>query len=159
CTDGGIKRLVDGKVEVYAGPSLGPQFKATKIFSDRDGGLWIGTSRAGLAHCHEVRTDLFSPSDGLSGEEVGTIFEDREGSVWVATNNGLDRFHELEVPTFSGKQGLSDTVMSLLAVSDGSVLVASFAGLNRWNNGQFSTYGKSTAVGQQTKDFPLSLFQ
>src|SRR5215470_3080297 len=157
CTDVGIKRLINGKTEDYVGVS--PRLRASKIFRDNDGALWIGTSRAGLVHVHEGRMDLFSSSDGLTSEDVGSIFEDREGSIWVTTNNGLDRFHELVVPTFSAKQGLSNTVMSLLAVRDGSVLIAAITGMNRWNKGQFSTYGKGTAAPQQDNNPLLSLFQ
>ena len=65
---------------------------------------------------------MFAPSDGLSGEHVLTLFEDREGNIWVATGNGLDRFRDLAVTTFSVNQGLSNAaVVSVLADRDGSV--------------------------------------
>src|SRR4029077_8974288 len=71
------------------------------------------------------------------------LFQDREGNIWVATWEGLDRFRDFAVATFSKKQGLSDPIVgSVLADRDGSVWIATYAGLDRWNNGQITTYGK-----------------
>ena len=40
----------------------------------------------GLIHVHQGRTDVFTRSDGLSGDIILSLFEDREGNVWVATH-------------------------------------------------------------------------
>ena len=70
----------------------------------------------GLIHIHHGRTDVFTKSDGLSGDIICSLFEDREGNVWVASTGGLDRFRELPVATISVKQGLSsDYAASLCA--------------------------------------------
>lgn len=159
-TRAGIKRLVDGKAEAYPLPGSAQQLRVLKMLRDRDGSLWIGTSTEGLAHVHQGRTDLFSSSDGLSGNNVETIFEDREGNIWVSTLSGLDRFRDLAVPTFTVNQGLSSAaVNSVLADTDGSVLIATAGGLNRWNNGQISVYGESAAQARQPANVPTSLFQ
>jgi signal transduction histidine kinase/ligand-binding sensor domain-containing protein len=142
-TGGGIRRLIDGKVEPYPLPGSIRPFAAYPMLSDRDGGLWIGTLNRGLVHVHHGRVDEFSQSDGLSGDIVSSIFEDKEGNIWVATAEGLDRFRDLAVATFSVKQGLSDPVVCcVLADVDGSVWISTYGGLDRWNNGQISTYGK-----------------
>jgi signal transduction histidine kinase/streptogramin lyase len=84
---------------------------------------------------------VFSESDGLSGDDIYDLFEDREGNIWVATINGLDRFHELPVVTYSKKQGLSDIPWGgMLAARDGSVWFATLDGLNRLNQGQVTVY-------------------
>ena len=153
---GGIRQFSDGKSEAYAIPG-GKPFSANRLLRDHDGGLWIGTIDQGLIHVRRGRTDLFSKSDGLSGDVIFSLFEDREGSVWVSTNGGLDRFRDLAVSTISVEQGLSnDAAWSILAARDGSVWVASRDGLNRWNNGQMSTIRKGSG---QPDDAPQSLFQ
>ena len=137
--------------------SGGKPFSANRLLRDHDGGLWIGTIDQGLIHVHHGRTDVFSKSDGLSGDVIFSLFEDREGSVWVSTNGGLDRFRDLAVSTISIKQGLSnDAAWSILAARDGSVWVGSRDGLNQWNNGQIS---KTRKAGGQSDDAPQSLFQ
>jgi sugar lactone lactonase YvrE len=139
---GAIRRLVGGKTEtVYPFPATVRQFQAESLLRDRDGGLWIGTLGGGVVHVHQGKTDVFRQSDGLSSDDVGRLFEDREGNIWVTTANGLDRFHDVAVPTFSVNQGLSNAnVTTALAAKDGSVWFSTFDSLNRWNNGQFTVY-------------------
>jgi ligand-binding sensor domain-containing protein/signal transduction histidine kinase len=159
-TDAGIERLVDGRIEAYSMPGYERKLRAKQMLRDSDGSLWIGTVTGGLVHIHQGRTDVFSQSGGLSGDVVDVFFEDHEGDIWVATMNGLDRFRDLAVPTFSVGQGLSNAnVESVLAARDGSVLLTTTGGLNRWNNGQITIYGGSAAQGQQNTNVPHSLFQ
>src|SRR5262249_15130448 len=95
------------------------------------------------------RTDVYAQSDGLSGDTVSALFEDREGNVWVATWNGLDRFREFAVATFTVNQGLSNSIVgSVLAARDGSVWLGARDGLNRWNDGQITIYGKRSSQAQ-----------
>jgi signal transduction histidine kinase/ligand-binding sensor domain-containing protein len=148
-TEGGIRRLVDGKAEAYSLPGTGPQrFKPLRMIRDRNGGLWIGTTDRGLLHVHQGRTDVFAQSDGLSGDYINKFFEDHEGNIWVATVNGLDRFRDFAVPTISVRQGLSNAIVwSVLGARDGSVWLGTPDGLNRWNNGQITIYRKRGAQG------------
>ncbi len=142
----GITQLRAGRTKAYPFPA-GQQFRAHTLLRDRNGGLWIGASvDAGLLHVHQGRTDLFTRSDGLSGDAVTCFFEDREGNIWAATVDGLDRFREFAVPTISIKQGLSTRGnSSILAARDGSVWIGTGDGLNRWDNGQITIYRKGNA--------------
>src|SRR5262249_28862788 len=145
---GGVGRLVDRKPElVYPLPSPLQQFEPLSLLRDREGGLWIATSNGGVVHIHRGRTDAFASSDGLSGDDVLSFFEDREGSIWVATPEGLDRFREFTVSTFSRKQGLSgDKVLSVLTVPDGSTWLATVEGLGRWKDGRVTKEGPHQAA-------------
>jgi ligand-binding sensor domain-containing protein len=66
----GIRQLVDGKTEAYPLPGSQRLFRLIRLFRDRNGGLWIGTTDQGLLHVHQGRTDQFARSDGLSGDFV-----------------------------------------------------------------------------------------
>ena len=141
---GGLAELVDGKLKPYPLSSAAPRLNEPgTLLRDRNGGLWIGTLDRGLLHVHQGRTDVFSQSDGLSGNAVESLFEDREGNVWVSTTAGLDRFREYAIPTISVKQGLSSPfVVCILAARDGSVWLGTTDGLNRWKDGQVTIYRK-----------------
>jgi signal transduction histidine kinase/sugar lactone lactonase YvrE len=157
-SENGMKRLVDGNIEPYPLPGLARQFRVRRLLRDRDGSLWIGTVGGGLVHVHQGRTDVFAPLDGLSSENILCLFEDREGNIWVGTFDGLDRFRELAVPTFSVKQGLSNaSVWSVLAAKDGSVWLGTNGGLNRWQNGQITAFDRRD--GKLNGLNPNSLFQ
>ena len=161
----GLMQFVGDKVEPYPVRSAIDSNKllpdraidSNRLLRDRDGGLWIGTVERGLVHVHNGRTDVFTQSDGLSGNVVLSLFEDREGNVWVATTGGLDRFRELPVTTISAKQGLSsDATQSVLAATDGSIWVGAHEGLSWWKNGQTTVFGKASGLPD---DAPQSPFQ
>jgi len=142
-TPNDLKQFLDGKMAPYAFPSIRSPFKPSRLFRDRDGGLWIGTQDRGLLHIYQGRTDVFAQSDGLSSDDVQALFEDREGNIWVGSTNGLDRFSDFGVPTISVKQGLSSAVVwSVLSDEDGSVWLGTVDALNRWSNGEVSVYRK-----------------
>jgi ligand-binding sensor domain-containing protein len=71
----GLRQIVGDKVEMYPIPSAtnpnallpDSDVDSNKLLRDRDGGLWIGTHERGLIHVHNGRTDVFTKSDGLSG--------------------------------------------------------------------------------------------
>jgi len=163
-SSGGLKRLAADKFEPY--PIYSPmnrgarladnEVDSNKLLRDRDGGLWIGTHQRGLIHIHHGRTDVFSKSDGLSGDISCSLFEDREGNVWFASSRGLDRFRELPVATISTKQGLSSGYLSsLVAGADGSVWVGTHDGLTMWKNGHRTIFRKANGLPD---DFVNSLF-
>ena len=53
--------------------------------------------------------------------------------MWIATTDGLDRFREFAVPTFSVAQGLSNPLVASILAADGNVWVNSSGALDRWN--------------------------
>jgi signal transduction histidine kinase/ligand-binding sensor domain-containing protein len=141
-TTGAVMRLAEEKAGVvYPFPTARQGFRVLRMLRDRDGGLWVGPAGRGIVHIHQGRTDVFSQLDGLSGDDIYDLFEDREGNIWVATINGLDRFRELPVVTYSRNQGLSEIPWAgLVATRDGSIWFAALDGLNRLNQGQVTVY-------------------
>jgi ligand-binding sensor domain-containing protein len=141
---GEIRQLVDGQFVEYRTPPAGAKLKAARLLRDRDGSLWMGTSDRGLFHLHQGKTDRFTRSDGLSDDAIYTLFQDRESNIWAVTADG---FRDFAVATVSAKQGLSaDDVWSVQAGSDGSVWLGTREGLNRWNNGRITAYGKENGL-------------
>ncbi|MBV8524561.1 MAG: hypothetical protein JOY71_20970, partial [Acetobacteraceae bacterium] len=137
----GLKELAGEMIEPSPIGANARSAVVRTLLRDRSGGLWIGTADRGLLHVHQGRTDQFDRSDGLSGASVPALFEDREGSIWTATDEGLDRFRDLAIPTMTSKQGLpSDPVGAVLAARDGSVWISAVGGLSRWKNGQITVY-------------------
>ncbi len=162
---GGLKQLVGDKLESYPIRDATNRNRllpdrdvdSNKLLRDRDGGLWIGTHARGLIHIHNGRTDVFTKSDGLSGNISCSLFEDREGNIWVGTTRGLERFRELAVTTISAEQGLSsDYSTSVLAATDGSIWFATHNGLTEWKNGRTAIFRKANGLPE---DVVQSLYQ
>jgi signal transduction histidine kinase/ligand-binding sensor domain-containing protein len=161
----GIRRLVNGRVEPYPSSVSLYHWQITRMYRDHDGGIWVGTSDHGLVHIREHgKTDVFSHTDGLSGDYVTRFLEDREGSIWAATFDGLDRFRAYAIPTISTNQGLSSaTALSVLASKDGSVWIGTRSTLNQLKSGQITLFGsrggRKKSDGKLNGRPPISLFQ
>jgi hypothetical protein len=66
----------------------------------------------------------------------------------VATVEGLDRFRDFAIPTFSDQQGFSSGgIFSILTARDGSLWVGASDGLNRWIKGQITVYRYRSLAG------------
>ena len=149
-TDGSLLLAVDeilrfsgGKVEVspYFLPSPGQGPRASLFLRDRDGALWIGTASNGVLRLRHGRADLFNSSDGLSDDRVLALFEDREGDLWVGTHDGLDRFRNFAIPTWSTREGLQPQAGgAVFAATDGTVWAGSSNGLSSLKQGRVMIY-------------------
>src|SRR5262249_53964530 len=157
-TKGGVSRVVDGKAQLaYPLPASLREFYAKRLLRDRDGGLWAEVAGRGIVHFHQGRADLFSQSDGLTGEAVLHLYEDREGNIWVSTVNGIDRFRELPVVTYSTNQGLSGIPKAVVAARDGSIWFETFDGLARLKDGQITLYrGRSSRTKALLEEIAVS---
>src|SRR5258706_8613113 len=143
----GIKRLVGDKLEPYRLGALG-DLRIQRMYRDREGSLWIGTTGQALIHVHQGTIDVFARSDGLSADTIHRFLEDREGNVWTSTNEGLDRFRDFAVPTYSAKQGLSNALLvSVLADRNSGLWLGTYEGLKRWNRGEVISYGRGALGG------------
>jgi len=143
---GRLARFGGGKLETqHPYPAPARNFDGVVLLRDRDGGVWVGTSGAGVVHLHQGRADVFSQADGLSGDLVTSLFEDREGDVWVATLGGLDRFRNYAVATYAQHEGLGTTPGwgSVVAGRDGSIWMGTKDGLRMWNHGEVTIYGRA----------------
>ncbi len=152
----GITKLKNGSFEPYS-PAAGLQFPSYRLFRDRNGSVWVGAViDRGLLHIHQGKTDVFTQADGLSGNNVSSFFEDREGNVWVSTEDGLDRFREFTIATFSIRQGVSSrSITSVHAAKDRGVWLGTSDGLNRWTDEDLTIYRRRASRGG-TREVPGS---
>jgi len=96
-------RIINGLTR-YERADNAPIFKgkpgqSQSMLVDRSGGLWYetlaGLHRTSASQPRSVET--FNSKDGLSADTITCFLEDREGNIWVATQDGLDRFRQVDV--------------------------------------------------------------
>jgi signal transduction histidine kinase/ligand-binding sensor domain-containing protein len=142
----GVWRLAAGRWARYPNPPA-PPIDSGMMFTDRKGGLWIGTNSDGLIRRTHGRAERFSRVDGLSGDSVNYLFEDREGNVWVATSSGLDRFRDVKVATLTSREGLlGGHIGAVTAARDGSVWIAERRALIHLGKAGMSFYDASRGL-------------
>lgn len=65
------------------------------IFSDRQGGMWVGTYFGGLNYYHPLKHQFskisFIPGqNSINNNVIGCIVEDPNKNLWIGTNEGID---------------------------------------------------------------------
>ncbi len=87
----GVARFKDGRFTVYGKSSGLGNLTISCIFKDREGTLWVGTSR-GLHRLTKQIITGYSTASGLLNREVYPILQSRSGDIWVGSTQGLSRF-------------------------------------------------------------------
>jgi signal transduction histidine kinase/ligand-binding sensor domain-containing protein len=144
-TGSGVREISGQKNDVFPLPGAPQSFVPNSFLQDRSGALWIASFEAGILHRHGESTDVFGNASGLSSDQITGFLEDREGDVWVATVDGLDRFRDPAIATFSTGEGLSNAlVTSTLEATDGSLWFGTLDGIDRWKNHEITVYRNET---------------
>ena len=78
----GLRKWKRGTIEPFATSSFdGSTVAVTRMISDRQGGLWVGTEAKGVFRVHGNTVEHNGHMEGLSSDAVWTLFEDREGII------------------------------------------------------------------------------
>ncbi len=98
----GVSRInSDSSVTHYGSPDTLKKTQILKLYQDRAGTFWIGTTAHGLYRYSMGKFSSFTVDDGLSSTVVESVFEDREGNLWVGTTGGgLNRFSNTKFTTY-----------------------------------------------------------
>ncbi|HJQ70779.1 MAG TPA: two-component regulator propeller domain-containing protein [Blastocatellia bacterium] len=86
----GLARFKDERFTVYSALST---LTISCVFKDREGTIWVGTSR-GLHRMTKQVITGYSTASGILNPEVYPIFESRNGDIWVGSTRGLSRFRD-----------------------------------------------------------------
>jgi signal transduction histidine kinase len=90
-TQGGLARVVDGKVTLFRQKDGLPSEVIQCLLSDSDGALWIGTADNGLARFKDGKFTHVGVSHGLVDNAICHILDDGLGYFWLSTHHGLQR--------------------------------------------------------------------
>src|SRR5262249_11689286 len=95
---------------------IAPGMPVRSFFTDRDGGVWVGTNGDGLYRFKRSRVRMFTKADGLPGNVITTVITARDGSLWVGANcGGLSRFDGLRFQTYNEQNGLLNSCVFAIA--------------------------------------------
>ncbi len=90
-----------------------PEGVYEQLYEDRQGRLWIGTSRPGeLLLLAGDGLSIYTVKDGLPPAPVTSFYEDRTGALWFGSRAGSARFKDGGFTLFTTAQGLSSNNIS-----------------------------------------------
>ncbi len=129
----------------------------TSITLDKDGVLWVGTTRGLLAVGADGRARRYDAVDGIPAAPVRAVLADRDGTLWIGTQNGLarregNRFVRVSAPGL--RPGVS--VWDLFEDRDGGLWVGTNSGLHRFREQQFTMFGTPEGF---PSDQPTAVFE
>jgi ligand-binding sensor domain-containing protein/signal transduction histidine kinase len=106
------------------------------IVYGRNGDSWIGTDGRGVLHRTASGTMNISEQAGKFSERVRMLDLDARGNLWIATQNGIERFVNNRLETFSVGGMISGDIISPFAEDNNSgMFFVTSSGLFHWENG------------------------
>ncbi len=153
---GGLIAFRDGKaVRAYTVADGLANDGVFSLRADRDGSLWIGTSK-GL---NRMKDGLITKVSGIPEDQLTSILRDSDGVLWIgAYSLGLFRSSDDQhFVNYSSVHGLlNNSVRTLFEDSEKNFWVGTNGGLERFTQGRFITVG--AAEGLQDS-YARSVFQ
>ena len=114
-----------------------------KIYSDKDGYLWIGTYNEGLNKINienneiTVYKNIKNDKNSLGGNYVKSILQDSNGTIWVCTNEGLSKYvrSEDKFITYTNKPYdrysiVDNNTFSIIEDKNGLILIGTYKGVS-----------------------------
>lgn len=139
-TDTGLVRF-DGVRFVPFGEHEGVHCGAvSKIFEDRQGAFWIGSTNSGLMRWQDGKFATLSTKDGLPSDSITALAEDSEGQLWIGTTAGLVLHRgDKIVPPPDGISLANKPITGLFKDRKGTIWVAvNSTGIFQFQDGRFN---------------------
>jgi ligand-binding sensor domain-containing protein/signal transduction histidine kinase len=115
-----------------------PGIRVRNVLHDRSGALWIGTEGDGAFREKGSERIHYTTHNGLSNDFVRAFLESRDGSIWIGTDEGINRWRDGILTSYSMDQGLCYfSIRALLEDTGGGVWIGTDRGVSHWENGKF----------------------
>lgn len=111
------------------------------MMADREGNLWIGTTRKGLLKYKQQTARTFAKADGLTDADAFFVLEDRDKNLWI----GADNLYKFQAGKF--EVVLKGNHVSAFQGKDGTLWFAAQGGkISAYKNGVFTDFSKESGI-------------
>jgi signal transduction histidine kinase/ligand-binding sensor domain-containing protein len=144
--EGGLSRFTNGNFTTYKFAVTGERiYSIQTLCGDSQGRLWFANySLTGWLHNGKVVT----PPEFPRKRAYQAIYEDREGTLWFGTDQGLLKYRNDTVTTYTTKDGLlGNDVKVIYQDRQGSLWFGTYGGLARLTDGRISAYTMADGLG------------
>jgi signal transduction histidine kinase/streptogramin lyase len=118
------------------------------LAEDREGSVWVGTTRHGVYRWRDGDAVAYTEADGLTNDSVRSLLSDRDGNVWIGTDvGGLNRLKRRRVFSYQRPASIEQSIAPI--VDDGANglwIGATCGGLLHFRNGTFLPVAGDSSV-------------
>jgi len=128
----------------------GLQHGIQSIIADKNGNLWFGTVRGGVAKYDGQNFTVFTQNEGLSNNNVSCLFEDDKGNLWFGTwGGGVTKYNGQTFTRFTTKEGLgNDYVFSIMGDKSGNLWIGTLeGGVSKYDGKNFTHFTTKEGLG------------
>lgn len=146
---GGLNRLNDDKVTVFATTNGFPNDLILSIGEDRDSNLWIGTDYdGGLIRIKNGKFTRYTGKDGLITAAVRVTLEDRSGNLWIGTSRGLSCLKDGKFTTI--QEPFPNSIFRAICEDHaGNLWFGTEAGLSCLKDGKFTHFSTNNGLSSE----------
>ncbi|MFZ6013160.1 MAG: ligand-binding sensor domain-containing protein, partial [Bacteroidota bacterium] len=132
-TENGLARINRAhQVTEIVSPQHGlPTLEITSLLFDREGSLWLTSSKGGLIRLKDTGINTYNRIHGLSSDLINIVAESADGKIYTGTDGGeidiLVRGKATPLKLENSLQGVS--IRDLCFDKDGTLWIASYGGL------------------------------
>lgn len=123
------------------------------LFEDRNGIIWIGTTREGVVAFNGSSSIYYNESTGFPSNKVFVTKQDKKGNLWFGTEGGgLIKFDGKVFAVFSEKEGLfSNSITSIVEDKEGNLWLGTLeTGLCKFDGNNFTYYTQKQGLAFNT---------
>jgi ligand-binding sensor domain-containing protein len=116
----GVERYDSARNSFYSVKSTGA---VQAMWSDREGSLWLGYARDGLARFGKGLFFTYTIESGLADDLATTVFQDRRGNIWIGTAQGLNLYIDGRLVTCTPKDAQTRHISAIAEDRDGTLWI------------------------------------
>ena len=88
-TDSGLFRFSKNQFHQYSERDGLSDNQVSKVMEDKEGSIWIATTRGGLNKLSDGKFVMLTTMQGLIHDKVNAVFQEENNTLWIGTDGGL----------------------------------------------------------------------
>lgn len=158
-TNGGLGKLYNRVWHPITEDNGLPENYTSSVLKDNVGNLWVGFSYSwsdfGLAKKVGNRWVTYGETNGLGDNMVNDLLLSPSGVLWIGTDNGLSKFDNGVITTYTESDGLIDSEIEEIGIDSYNRIWAAeyYGGISILDGSSFTSFSDDELLGEEVYKF------